>query len=156
MAAKWKIQGLVLRTFFCPALLTMLLILLRSETVLQFWKRLWTLMVLCYSSTVKHLLCMVVQFPPPAAGDSHPRWWSEQRLTLPAGYPVQDTPPDVKHGGMVINMEEGDLATFLPQYEEDSVHEFNYFGKIIPPQHLGYLCEQEQSSRRSIPVHNRA
>lgn len=94
--------------------------------------------------------------PPPAAGDSHPRWWSEQRLTLPAGYPVQDTPPDVKHGGMVINMEEGDLATFLPQYEEDSVHEFNYFGKIIPPQHLGYLCEQEQSSRRSIPVHNRA
>lgn len=65
-------------------------------------------------------------------------------LTLPTRYPVEDTPPNVKHGGMVIYVEEGDLAAFLSQYEEDGVHEFNYFGKIIPPQHLGYLYRREQ------------
>lgn len=54
---------------------------------------------------------------------------------------------------MVIHMKEGDLAAFLSQHKEDSVHEFNYFGKIIPPQHLGYLYKQEQRSRRSISVH---
>lgn len=48
---------------------------------------------------------------------------------------------------MVIHMKEGDLVAFLSQYKEDSVHEFNYFGKIIPPQHLGYLYKQEQRSR---------
>lgn len=79
-----------------------------------------------------------------------------KRLTLPTRYPVQNTPPNVKHSGMVIHMKEGDLAGFLPQYKEDSVHEFNYFGKIIPPQHLGYLYKQEQRSRRSIFVHKSA
>lgn len=55
---------------------------------------------------------------------------------------------------MVIDMKEGDLAAFLSQYKEDSVHEFNYFGKIIPPQHLGYLYKQR--SKRSISVHTSA
>lgn len=57
---------------------------------------------------------------------------------------------------MVIHVKEGDLAALLSQYKEDSVREFNYFGKIIPPQHLGYLYKQEQRSRRSISVHKRA
>lgn len=57
---------------------------------------------------------------------------------------------------MVIHMKEGDLAAFLSQDKEDSVHEFNYFGKIIPPQHLGYLYKQEQSRRRSVSVHTSA
>lgn len=65
-------------------------------------------------------------------------------LTLSTRDPVQNTPPDVKHSGMMIYMKESNLTVFLPQYKENSVHEFNYFGKIIPPQHLGHLYEQEK------------
>lgn len=67
-----------------------------------------------------------------------------QTLTLSARYPVHDTPPDVKHSGMMINMKESNLTVFLPQHKENSVSKFNDFGKVIPPQHLGHLQEQNR------------
>lgn len=58
--------------------------------------------------------------------------------TLATGDPVEDTPPDVEHGCVVVYMQEGDLARLLPQDKEDGVQELYRLGEVIPPQHLGH------------------
>lgn len=62
-----------------------------------------------------------------------------KRLTVAAGYPVHDEPPDVEHAGVVVDVEEGDLVVVLPQYEEEGVHELDEFGEVVPPQHVDDL-----------------
>lgn len=61
------------------------------------------------------------------------------QLTLTTRYPVQNTPPDVKHGRMVIDMKEGDLTGLFPKNKENRVQELHQFGEVVPPQDLGYL-----------------
>lgn len=46
-------------------------------------------------------------------------------LTLATGDPVEHTPPDVEHRGMVVDVQEGDLTVLLPQYKKDGVQELN-------------------------------
>lgn len=62
-----------------------------------------------------------------------------QRLTVAAGYPVHDEPPDVEHAGVVVDMEEGDLVVVLPQDEEEGVHELDELGEVVPPQDVDDL-----------------
>lgn len=62
-----------------------------------------------------------------------------QGLTLATRYPVQNAPPDVKHGRMVIDMKEGDLIVLFSKNKEDRVQELHKFGEVVPPQDLGYL-----------------
>lgn len=45
------------------------------------------------------------------------------RFTWSAGYPFDADPPQRKHGGVVIDVEEGQLFVLLPQYEEEGVAE---------------------------------
>lgn len=45
-----------------------------------------------------------------------------------------DTPPHSdRHDTMVDDMKVGDLVKFLPQYEENGVHEFRELAKVVPP-----------------------
>lgn len=60
-------------------------------------------------------------------------------LTVAAGYPVHDEPPDVEHAGVVVDVEEGDLVIALPEYEEEGVHELDELGEVVPPQDVGDL-----------------
>lgn len=62
-----------------------------------------------------------------------------QRLTVAAGYPVHDEPPDVEHAGVVVDVEEGDLVVVLPQNEEEGVHELDELGEVVPPQDVDDL-----------------
>lgn len=48
-------------------------------------------------------------------------------------YPVHHKPPDVEHGGMVVDMQDCDLVVVLAQDEEKCVHEFYEFREVIPP-----------------------
>lgn len=61
-------------------------------------------------------------FPVWRAGDPLHRT-DKRLLTLPTRYPVQDAPPDVKHGGVMVDVKKGDLAGFLPQHKENCVQE---------------------------------
>ena len=54
-------------------------------------------------------------------------------------HPVHDEPPDVEHGGVVIDVQEGDLVVVLPQDEEECVHELDELGEVIPPQDVNDL-----------------
>lgn len=52
---------------------------------------------------------------------------------MAAGDPVHHKPPDVQHGGMVVDVEDCDLVVVLTQDEEEGVHEFYEFGEVVPP-----------------------
>lgn len=58
---------------------------------------------------------------------------STKSLTLPARYPVQNTPPDVKHRGMVVHVKKSNLTGFFPQNKENCVQELYGFGEVVPP-----------------------
>lgn len=62
-----------------------------------------------------------------------------QTLTLSSGYPFDPDPPQREHGGMVVDVQEGDLVAFLPSYEEHGVKEFNQLADVVPPQCLRNL-----------------
>lgn len=55
-------------------------------------------------------------------------------LTMAAGNPVHHKPPDVEHGGVVVDMEDCYLVVVLAEDEEEGVHELYEFGEVIPPQ----------------------
>lgn len=61
--------------------------------------------------------------------------WSKE--TLPTRYPVEHAPPDVEHGGVVVNVQERNLIVLLPQNEEYRVQELNELGEVVPPQYFG-------------------
>lgn len=48
-----------------------------------------------------------------------------QGLTLTTRYPVQNTPPDVKHRGVVIDMKKGDLIGLFSKNKENRVQELH-------------------------------
>lgn len=48
-----------------------------------------------------------------------------ETLTVAAGYPIHDKPPDVQHAGVVVDMEKSDLVIVFPQNKEKSVYEFD-------------------------------
>ncbi len=54
-------------------------------------------------------------------------------------HPVHDEPPDVEHGEVMVDVQEGDLVVVLPQNEEESVHKLNEFGEVIPPKYVNHL-----------------
>ena len=64
------------------------------------------------------------------------------RLTVATGDPVHHKPPDVQHGGMVVDVQDRDLVVILPQDEEEGVHEFDELGKIVPPEDTDNLRER--------------
>lgn len=64
-------------------------------------------------------------------------------LTVSTGHPVHDEPPDVQHGGMVVDVQEGDLVVVFAQDEEEGVHELDEFGEVVPPQHVDDLQRQQ-------------
>lgn len=70
-----------------------------------------------------------------------------KRLTVAAGYPVHDEPPDVEHAGVVVDVEEGDLVVVLPQYEEEGVHELDELGEVVPPQDVDDLIKQTNKQK---------
>lgn len=55
-------------------------------------------------------------------------------LTMAAGNPVHHKPPDVQHGGVMVDMEDCYLVVVLAEDEEEGVHEFYEFGEVVPPQ----------------------
>lgn len=57
-------------------------------------------------------------------------------LTLAAGYPVHDEPPDIRHAGVVVDVEKRDLVIVLSEYEEEGVHKLDELGEVVPPQHV--------------------
>lgn len=63
----------------------------------------------------------------------------QKGLTVAAGDPVHDEPPDVEHAGVVVDVEEGDLVIVLPEYEEEGVHELDELGEVVPPQDVDDL-----------------
>lgn len=62
-----------------------------------------------------------------------------EELTVATRHPVHDEPPDVEHGGVMVDVQEGDLVVVLPQNEEESVHKLNEFGEVIPPKYVYHL-----------------
>lgn len=62
-----------------------------------------------------------------------------EELTVSTRHPVHDEPPDVEHGGVMVDMQEGDLVVVLPQDEEESVHKLDEFGEVIPPEYINHL-----------------
>ena len=52
-------------------------------------------------------------------------------LTVAAGHPIHDEPPDVGHAGVMVDVEEGDLMVVLPQDEENGVHELDELGEVV-------------------------
>lgn len=60
-------------------------------------------------------------------------------LTVAAGDPVHHKPPNVEHGGVVVDMQDCDLVVVLAQDEKERVHEFYEFGEVVPPEDLDDL-----------------
>ena len=60
-------------------------------------------------------------------------------LTVAAGHPIHDEPPDVGHAGVMVDVEEGDLMVVLPQDEEKGVHELDELGEVVPPEDMDDL-----------------
>lgn len=56
------------------------------------------------------------------------------KIRMAAGNPVHHKPPDVEHGGMVVDVQDCDLVVILAKDEEEGVHEFYEFGKVVPPE----------------------
>lgn len=56
------------------------------------------------------------------------------KIRMAAGNPVHHKPPDVEHGGVVVDMEDRYLVVVLAEDEEEGVHEFYEFGEVVPPQ----------------------
>lgn len=56
------------------------------------------------------------------------------KIRMAAGNPVHHKPPDVEHGSMVVDMEDGDLVVVLAKDEEKGVHEFYELGEVVPPE----------------------
>ena len=54
-------------------------------------------------------------------------------LTHSASNIFNSNPPERKHCGVMVSMQEGDLVVLLSQYEEYCVKEFDKFGDVIPP-----------------------
>lgn len=59
-----------------------------------------------------------------------------QTLTMAAGDPVHDKPPDVQHAGVVVDVKNCDLVVILSEDEEEGVHELDELGEVIPPQDI--------------------
>lgn len=78
-------------------------------------------------------------------------FWAE-RLTVAAGDPVHDEPPDVEHADVVVDVEKCDLVAVLPQNEEEGVHELHQLGEVVPPQDVYDLRESsgEADERASV------
>lgn len=53
---------------------------------------------------------------------------------MAAGDPIHHKPPDVQHGGVVIDVQHCDLVVVLPQDEEEGVHELDELGEVVPPE----------------------
>lgn len=53
---------------------------------------------------------------------------------MAAGDPVHHEPPDVQHGGVVVDVQDRDLVVVLAQDEEEGVHELDEFGEVVPPE----------------------
>lgn len=56
------------------------------------------------------------------------------KIRVAAGDPVHHKPPDVEHGGMVVDVEDGDLVVVFPQDEKEGVHELYELGEVVPPE----------------------
>lgn len=46
-------------------------------------------------------------------------------LTVAAGDPVHNEPPDIEHADVVVDMKKCDLVVVLPQDEEEGIHELD-------------------------------
>lgn len=54
-------------------------------------------------------------------------------LTHSSCKPLDCNPPYEEHGGMVVDMQEGDLVVLFTQDEEQGVQELNQLGKVEHP-----------------------
>lgn len=54
-------------------------------------------------------------------------------LTGTAGYPFDTDPPEHKHSGMMVDVQEAELGVFFAQNEENGVAKFKQFGEVVPP-----------------------
>lgn len=79
------------------------------------------------------------------------------KIRVATGDPVHHKPPDVQHGGMVVDMQDRDLVVILPQDEEEGVHEFDELGKIVPPEdtdnlHICFSCAACALTEEVVPA----
>lgn len=75
-------------------------------------------------------------------------FWAK-RLTVAAGDPVHDKPPDVEHADVVVHVKKGHLVVVLPQDEEEGVHELQQLGEVVPPQDVDDLCVSSRETREA-------
>ena len=56
---------------------------------------------------------------------------AEERRT--AGNVLDPDPPEAEHGGVVVDVEECQLAFSLPDNEEHGVEHLKHFAEVVPP-----------------------
>lgn len=56
------------------------------------------------------------------------------KIRVAAGDPIHHKPPDVQHGGVMVDVQHCDLVVVLPQDEEEGVHELDELGEVVPPE----------------------
>lgn len=83
-------------------------------------------------------------------------FWAE-RLTVAAGDPVHDEPPDVEHADVVVDVKKRHLVVVLPQDEEEGVHELQQLGEVVPPQDVDDLGgSSRETCEAALDWHPRA
>ena len=50
-----------------------------------------------------------------------------------AGHVLDPDPPEAEHGGVVVDVEKGQLAFSLPDNEEHGVEHLKQFAEVVPP-----------------------
>lgn len=61
------------------------------------------------------------------------------KIGVTTWHPVHDKPPDIQHGGMVVDVKISKLMVVFAQNEKKCVHELNELGKVVPPEHMNDL-----------------
>lgn len=77
--------------------------------------------------------------PSNSTSDQHPLGKNEKVLTRTPGHPLHTDPPEEEHGGVVVDVEEGQLVGLLAYDEEKRVGELHQLGHVIPPEGTSYL-----------------
>lgn len=64
--------------------------------------------------------------------------WTKKGVAT--GDPVHDKPPDVEHGGVMVDVQKCDLVIVLSKDEEKRVHELDQLREVVPPEGPHHLA----------------